>query len=84
MNNMDLPLYEQVGFNYSLAVLELLKVMTYDNIAFSIGYKNRSSVSAILCGSTPGHIQGEALWALYIETFGHKPPLDVHINKRLM
>lgn len=71
----DLPLHEQVGFDYVATVRELLERMTYMDLALSIGYESVGSISGLLKGRRPAHPQGEALWALYIETFGRKPPL---------
>ena len=75
---MNLPLPELVGFNYSAAALELLKVYTYDELSEKLGYKSKGSISQLLDGVTPSHIQGEALWALYNDTFHRKPPLVRH------
>lgn len=71
----DLPLHEQVGFDYIATVRALLEKMTYMDLAFAIGYESVGSISGLLKGRRPAHPQGEALWALYIETFGRKPPL---------
>lgn len=71
----DLPLHEQVGFDYVAAVRELLERVTYQELAFSIGYESVGSISGLLKGRKPSHIQGEALWAFYLATFGRKPPL---------
>lgn len=72
----DLPLHEQVGFNYVAAVRELLERVTYEELAFTIGYESVGSISGLLKGRKPSHIQGEALWAFYLATFGRKPPHD--------
>lgn len=69
------PLHEQVGFDYVATVRELLTKCTYEELAFSIGYESVGSISGILKGRTPSHLQGEALWAFYISHFGKKPPL---------
>lgn len=74
---MNLPLPERVGFNYVAAALELLRVMTYEELAEGLGYKSKGGVSALLDGAIPSHVQGEALWALYLATFNRKPPMDV-------
>ena len=34
-------------------------------------------ISKIMAGATPSHRHGEAIWALYVDTFGRKPPLRV-------
>lgn len=67
-------LCEYVGFDYARSILELGQKMTYDDIARALGYKSKSSVNKIISGITPSHIRGEALWVLYTETFGRKPP----------
>lgn len=71
------PLHEQVGFDYAQAVREIHRLLTYDEIAERIGYDSKGSISRILDGAVPKHVQGEAIWALYIELFGRKPPLNV-------
>lgn len=71
----DLPLHKQVGFDYPAAVRELLEKMTYMELADRIGYEGVGSIGAILHGAVPSHVRGEALWALYCDTFGRKPPL---------
>lgn len=73
MSNPPIP----VGFDYARSVLDLRQVLTYETIAERMGYESKSSVSRILAGVIPEHPQGEALWALYVETFGRKPPHSV-------
>lgn len=73
----DLPLYERVGFDYIRAIRDMLTRMTYEELAFNLGYKGASGISSLLNGKTPSHVHGEALWALYIDTFGKKPPLAI-------
>jgi len=82
MDNL-LPLYERVGFNYVSALKELLKIYTYKELADRIGYRSTGSITAVLSGRTPSHIHGETIWALYIDTFGRKPPLDVQKNANI-
>lgn len=77
----EAPLYERVGFDYVAAMNDLLAKFTYSEIAAKLGYKSTGSITAILKGHSPAHQHGEALWALYIETFNRKPPLsDVQNN----
>lgn len=71
------PLYEQVGFDYAQALRDIHRHLTYDEIAERIGYDNKGSISKIMEGRVPKHIQGEAIWALYVGLFGRKPPLNV-------
>ena len=71
----DYPLYEQVGFDYSRAILELRKQLTYRQIAEAVGYNSIHAIEKIIAGTTPSHIRGEAIWALYLQMFNKKPPL---------
>ncbi len=64
-----------VGFDYARAVLEIRKRMTYEEIAACLGYEYASSVGNIVNGRIPNHPQGEALFVLYRELFGCKPPM---------
>lgn len=65
-----------VGFDYAGAVRELSHKYTYEQLAESIGYGDKSSIIRVMKGETmPAHNQGEAIWALYVDTFGRKPPL---------
>lgn len=76
------PLHKEVGFRYSDAVLQLREFFNYDELAIVLGYKHRSSVSKILKGAIPSHRAGEALWILFIEVYGHKPPYaEVHLSE---
>lgn len=75
MNDLSLPLHEQVGFDYVKATTELLTKMSRMEMSERIGYASAGSIHSLLKGRTPSHIHGEAIWALYLETFGHKPPL---------
>lgn len=77
VKKFDLPLTEQVGYDYIQTLRELRAVMTLAEIADVLSYSHASPVLAILKGTIPNHVRGEALWALYIERFGHKPPLRV-------
>lgn len=76
---MNLSSY--VGFDYSQAILELSQKMTYSAIAKALGYNSKSSVNKIAGGVTPSHVRGEALWVLYVETFGRKPPRSLAQEK---
>lgn len=69
--------FAPVGFDYCGAALDLLRVMTYERLAEALGYQSKGSVSQILDGAVPSHVQGEALWALYLQTFNRKPPMSV-------
>lgn len=64
-----------VGFDYARAMLEIRKLMTYEEIAACLGYENAQSVGNIINGRIPNHPQGEALFVLYRELFGCKPPM---------
>jgi len=73
----DRPLNERVGFDYVGALKELLEKFTYEELADLLGYKSGGSLTAIVKGKTiPSHIHGEALWALYHDTFNRKPPMS--------
>lgn len=63
----------KAGFHYVQAVLELRRVMSYEQIAVRCGFGSASGISAILSGTVPSHPRGEALYILYCETFGKKP-----------
>lgn len=73
----ETPLHERVGFDYIKAIRDLLKKMTYEELAFAIGYNSTGSITAVLKGRVPSHVHGEALWALYLASYGCKPPLDI-------
>ena len=73
----ELPLHEQVGFDYAKALLDIRNQLTYRQIAEALGYHSTAAIQKILDGSTPSHIQGEAIWALYMQMFGKKPPLNI-------
>lgn len=63
-----------VGFDYAQAIRELNQKLTYEQIARAIGYVSKGSIRKILAVEMiPNHIAGEALWDLYVDTFGHKP-----------
>lgn len=70
-------LAELVGFDYPQAIRKLNQVYTYDQITKRIGYENKASLTGIMNGAIPSHIHGEALWALYLETFDEKPQFIV-------
>lgn len=65
-----------VGFNYSLAILQILKVRTYEDVAQYLGYESVGSISGLIDGSMPSHPVGEAIFVLYREIFGKKPPMS--------
>ena len=64
-----------VGFDYANAIRALARKMTYEQIAKACGYDSRNSVYRVLNGAIPSHPQGEALFVLYREAFGDKPPM---------
>lgn len=71
-----LPIHVQVGFDYVKAMVELLERFTYREIAERLGYNSVGSITAVLDGKVPSHLHGEALWVLYRDTFGRRPPLS--------
>lgn len=78
----DDSLYEKVGFDYAKALRELLERLTYEEVARSVGYRSTGSVTAICyAGRIPSHRHGEAIWALYCDTFKRKPPLILQEKK---
>lgn len=64
-----------VGFDYARALLEIKKYRTHEEIAAFVGYESIGSISNILNGRIPNHPQGEAIFTLYREIFGKKPPM---------
>ncbi len=72
---MNEPRHKRVGYDYVATVRDLLTRMTYEDLAFAVGYESVGSLSGILRGQVPGHIYGEAIWDLYVDTFSRKPPL---------
>lgn len=76
-------LHEVVGFDYAQAALELTHQMSYDKLIEALGYESKSSIYHLTRGGVPDHVHGEALWALYVSTFGRKPPLKVHQKVQL-
>lgn len=65
------------GFDYQRTVLELRVVKTYQQIAEFCGWASHSAVADVAAGRRiPSHPQGEALWILYLDLFGKKPPLN--------
>lgn len=74
---------EGMGFEYARAVQDLKsKGWSYEKIAEQVGYKNKASIAAIVQGRQPRHRQGEALFYLYFEEFGCKPP-NVYERKHM-
>lgn len=75
------------GFDYQHAVRRLVDPFhySYEQLADFLRYKSKSSVARILDGVVePSHSRGEALYILYVETFGEKPPfkkLQIGNNK---
>lgn len=72
---MSSTLHQHCGYDYVAAMSELLKRYTYQEIADRLGYKSTGSIAAVLKGHKPSHPLGEAMWALYVETFNCKPPM---------
>ena len=70
-------LYEVVGFDYPQAIRELNRYMSYEDMCDQLGYESRASIYKIMHGAIPDHRHGEALWALYVDTIGKKPKLNV-------
>lgn len=76
------PIHEEVGFDYAQTVRELNRLFTYEQIAECCGYDSPRSVRNLLepnlAGESvvPSHRAGEALWAMYVETFGRRPPMQ--------
>lgn len=66
---------QHVGYDYVQAMVDLLTKFTYREIADRLGYKSTGSIAAVLKGHEPSHQQGEAMWALYLDTFNRKPPM---------
>lgn len=65
----------EAGFDYVHTILALREHYSYASIAEYCGYEGRASISYMLNGGVPSHPQGEALYILYFETFGKKPPV---------
>lgn len=77
------PLVE-AGFDYVRALLDLRTRFTYDHIAEYCGYDSKGTIASILSGAIPLHPQGEAIYILYVETFGRKPPRVVQKSEPLI
>lgn len=75
----------EVGYDYRQAVLEINHGgWSYEQIAFFCGYEDRSSIARVAAGQRiPNHRAGEALYILYVELFGEKPPLNVADSQQL-
>lgn len=69
------PPFVPVGFDYAQTILELRSRISYERIAEYCGYENKGSIAAVVEGAIPLHPAGEALYALYLEIFGRKPPM---------
>lgn len=66
---------EEVGFDYAQAVREVNHAgWSYARIANFCGYRSRQSITNLLDGDVPSHLQGERLYILYVEVIGRKPP----------
>lgn len=65
---------QERGFDYAAAVRDIHRHMTYDEIAEFCGYENKASIHRVIQGAIPDHPRGEAIYILYMELFGHKPP----------
>lgn len=65
-----------VGFDYSRALLEIRKQRTYAQIAEFCGYESAQAIGRVIKGAVPGHKHGEAIFVLYRELFGAKPPMN--------
>ena len=77
LTDSSIPLYSRVGFDYVGALKDLLARMTYEEVAYRLGYKSTGAVASIVKrGHVPSHQHGEALWVLYVEMFGRKPPMS--------
>jgi ribosome-binding protein aMBF1 (putative translation factor) len=73
-------LHNEVGYDYSRTVLEInhRAGWSYERIADFCGYENRSAIARVATREmVPSHPRGEALYILYVELFGRKPPLNV-------
>ena len=79
-----MSLHDLVGFDYPQTIRKLNQRFTYEQIARLIGYENKASIHMLLTGTVPSHPHGEALWALYVNTFTSKPPLTNHQNKQMI
>ena len=75
-------LFKQVGFDYAGALLELRNLLSYEELAALIGYESKASIARVIGGAEPPHRQGEAIWALYNDLMGKKPPLNVSVRER--
>lgn len=64
-----------VGFDYAQALIDIRGHMTYDQIADVCGFVDKAAVARVVNGKIPRHPQGEAIWAVYLEIFGRKPPM---------
>lgn len=65
---------DEYGFDYGLALAELLRHFSYEQIAGFLGYRSKASISKLMSGAIPDHPRGERLYILYFEFFGRKPP----------
>lgn len=66
-----------VGFDYALALLRIREHMTYEQIAEVCGFSDKQSIGRVVNeGLIPNHPQGEAIFAVYVELFQQKPPMQ--------
>lgn len=67
------------GFDYAKTILMLRKYMSYEKIAYYMGYggtKVGSVQNIVRKNSVPEHDKGEMLYALYVRIFDKKPPMS--------
>lgn len=66
---------EEPGIDHAQSLLELSKVWTATEIAEFCGFSGRGALRSVATGARgPSHKAGEAIYILYVETFGKKPP----------
>jgi len=66
-----------VGFDYAHALLRIRGAQTYEQIAEFCGFACKQDIGKVINdGRIPSHPQGEAMWALYFQLFGEKPPMS--------
>lgn len=64
-----------VGFDYAKACLAIRKERTYAQMAEFCGYDSPNAIGRVIAGVIPSHPHGEAIYVLYRELFGAKPPM---------
>ena len=71
-------LHDSVGFDYVASLREILQILTYEELAYRIGYSSTGAIASIVKrGHVPNHRHGEAIWVLYVSLFKRKPPMTV-------